>query len=406
MDSSFRKIPDHAFGTKPLLIIRDIEAVLHNYRLFKEKADATGSVCGVVLKADVHGLLMKDVAPALYGEGARHFFIEELIEGVELREILPGEDARIYAMAGLLDNEEKYFHGYDLIPCLNCLEQLRRWNGYWESRGKGRAVLHLDTHMNRLGLLDDEVEILSRNFEGLSANLEIPFYMSHFYDIKGTDPTNCFRQLDVLNKYLERLPPAPLSFACTDSVILLDNRIFNFQMIRPGIGLVGGAPNAGNPISPEARHTMEIYTRISQIKRVKKGRTIGYGGSYTTKRDTRMALAHIGYKDGYLRSLSELDSDSKGVYMVLGGYRTPLMGKISLGAATIDVTDVPDGVLERYKYAEVIGPNVDIKELADKAGCYEILAALGRPNKKAANYTLQEFENLSGTDPLDFGIRV
>ncbi len=67
------------------------------------------------------------------------------------------------------------------------------------------------------------------------------------------------------------------------------------------------------------------------------------------------------------------------------------MGKISLGATTVDVTDVPDHVLEKYKYVEVIGPNVDLKEVADKAGCYEILAALGRPNKKFADYTLKEF---------------
>ena len=42
-----------------------------------------------VLKGNVHGLGMKEVAPALYAEGARYFFIEELSEGIELREILP-----------------------------------------------------------------------------------------------------------------------------------------------------------------------------------------------------------------------------------------------------------------------------------------------------------------------------
>ncbi len=107
-----------------------------------------------------------------------------------------------------------------------------------------------------------------------------------------------------------------------------------------------------------------------------------------------MALAHIGYKDGYLRALSELDQAPKGAFMAIGGYKAPLIGKISLGATTIDITDVPDDVLDKSPYAEVVGPNVDLKELADKAGCYEILAALVRPNIKVANYTLQQFENL------------
>jgi alanine racemase len=118
---------------------------------------------------------------------------------------------------------------------------------------------------------------------------------------------------------------------------------------------------------------------------------VGYGGSYTTKRDTVMALAHIGYKDGYLRLLSEMDAAPKGVYMYIDGYRAPIIGKISSDSTTIDVTDIPEDVLLKAKYAEVVGPNVDIKYIADKSGCYEVMVALGRANKKISDYTLTEF---------------
>ncbi|NLA87374.1 MAG: hypothetical protein GX847_08900 [Clostridiales bacterium] len=391
---SFRIIPDEAFGLKPVVRIRDIGAVVHNYRLFKEKADRTGSVCGAVVKAEVHGLQMKDVAPALYEEGVRCFFVEELCEGIKLREILPYKDAKIFAMAGLLHGEEEYFAEFGITPCVNCLEQLRRWNLFCGEHGPAPVVIHLDTHMNRLGLLDDEVETLGRDFASLTSHLSVEFYMSHFYDIKGSDHTNCYCQYDILKRYLSLLPKRPVSFACTDSVILLDNSVFNLDIIRPGVGLVGGAPNARFPVSREAKHTIEIYAKISQIKTVAKGETVGYGGAYTTKRDTKLAIVHIGYKDGYLRLLSETDSQPKGVYMVIDRYRVPVIGKISLGITTVDVTDVPDCVLEKYKYAEVIGPNVDIKFLADVVGCYEILAAIGRPNEKFADYTLEEYNAL------------
>ena len=52
---TYRNIPDQAFGVKPIVRIRDIDAVVHNYLLFKEKADKTGSICAAVLKAEVHG---------------------------------------------------------------------------------------------------------------------------------------------------------------------------------------------------------------------------------------------------------------------------------------------------------------------------------------------------------------
>lgn len=379
--------------TRSIVRIRDIDAVVHNYKLFRNKADATGTLCAPVLKGDVHGLGMKDVAPRLYNEGARYFFIEELSEGIELRKILPQPDASIYAMAGLLKGEEGFFTQYEIIPCLNSIEQLKYWNDWCGLNGRGRAVIHLDTHMNRLGLLDDDVEQLSRNYPSLTSNLIVEFVMSHFFDIKGNDTKNCYMQLEVLKKYQQKLPPLRVSFACTDSVILLDNTVFNFDIIRPGIGLVGGAPNARSPISSEARHTLEIYAKFSQVKWVKKGQTIGYGGSYTAKNDLKMALVHIGYKDGYLRSLSETDGSPKGVSMFLAGHYLPIVGKISFGAATVDVTEVPEHLLQEYFYVEVVGPNVDVKHLADIGSCYEILAALGRSNPKIADYTLEEFNS-------------
>ena len=72
--TNFRIIPDKAFGFKPIVRIRDIDAVVHNYLLFKERADKTGSICAAVLKAEVYGLQMKYVAPELYNVGARYFF--------------------------------------------------------------------------------------------------------------------------------------------------------------------------------------------------------------------------------------------------------------------------------------------------------------------------------------------
>lgn len=396
MGTTFRYIPDQVFGIKPIVRIRDIDAVVHNFLLFKERADKTGSICAVVLKAEVHGLQIKDVATALYDAGARHFFVAELFEAINLRKIVPQKDAKIYTLAGILIKEEPYFKEYNITPCVNCLEQLERWNEFCQINGKCSVIIHLDTHMNRLGLLDDEVEILSKNYESYTSNLEVEFYMSHFYDIKGDDFTNCNRQISILGSYLAKLPKAPVTFACTDSVILLDNEKVNFDMIRIGIGLVGGAPNADHPISPDAKHTIEIYAKISQIKKIPKGQTVGYGGSYTTKRDTLMALVHIGYKDGYLRLLSELDNAPKGVYMFINGYPAPVVGKISLDATTIDVTDVPEDVLKNAKYAEVVGPNVDLRVLADKSGCYEIMVALGRENKKINDYTLRDFNQLFG----------
>ena len=175
MTLNFRVIPDEAFGSKAIIRIRDINAIVHNYNLFKAKADATGTLCTAVLKGDVYGLQIKDVAPALYKAGARHFFIEELSEGIELRDLLPVDDIHIYALGGLLHNEERYFEQHKIVPCLNSPEQLERWNSYCSENGKGSAIIHLDTHMNRLGFLDDDVKQLCENFDSLTSHVDIEF---------------------------------------------------------------------------------------------------------------------------------------------------------------------------------------------------------------------------------------
>lgn len=391
----FRYIPDEAFGIKQIVRIRDIDAVVHNYLLFKDKADKTHSKCGAVIKGEMYGALFSDVGPALYKAGCRDFYVDELFEGVKLRSFIPQNDAYIYTTGGIVYGEEEAMLRYNITPCLASLEQLERWNDYCRVNGRGNAVIYFDTHMYRFGLIDAEVEYLTEHFDTLTSDINVLFYLSHFYDIKDTDDIRCVEQYKLFMTFIEKLPKRPLSFSSTDAVILLDKK-YNMDMIRPGIGLVGGAPSADRPVSPDAKHVMEIYAKISVVKKVPKGETIGYGGAYTVKRDTVFAIVHIGYKDGYLRSYSETDKQHRGAYVYIGKYKCPLIGKVSMGVIMVDVTDIPESEMSRFKYAEIAGPNTDIKIIADICGCYEILHAMGRPNEKCADYTLTEFTEKFG----------
>jgi alanine racemase len=388
----YREVPLSAFGSRPILRIRDIDAVLSNYRLFRERAHSTGTRCAPVLKADVHGLGMADVAPALYAEGAREYFVEEAIEGAILRQHLSHRESTIYVMAGYLKGEEGLFASNSLIPCVNSISQLVRLRDSTKGQAPVKVAIYFDCDMNRIGFSRDETEELARDFRLLTGHLEVVMYMSHLYNIKGHDHRNCYRQREILIEYLKLLPRRDVSLACTDSVTLLPNKDFNFDLIRPGIGLVGGAPNARDVI-PGIKSAVEYYVKLSRSRIVGKGSTVGYGGAYTVNSDTKIAIAHLGYKDGYVRALSRLDSSpDRGAWMAIGGIRANVIGKISLGLTALDVTNVPDEVIEKLGYAEVLGPNVDMKQIADIGGCYEFLAALGRPNPKIQDFTLDTYK--------------
>ncbi|MBY0407459.1 MAG: alanine racemase, partial [Rickettsiales bacterium] len=98
---------------QPILTV-SLDAIRANYRLLKN-LHAKKSVAAVV-KADAYGLGMKAVAPALWAEGARVFFVATLSEGVDLRTLLP--DARIGVFNGVLKGEESTFRRKMLAPVL------------------------------------------------------------------------------------------------------------------------------------------------------------------------------------------------------------------------------------------------------------------------------------------------
>ncbi|MBV8803852.1 MAG: alanine racemase, partial [Sinobacteraceae bacterium] len=277
----YRQIPTAAFGTGTIIRIRDLDAVVSNYRVFADLVARTGTECAAVLKGDTYGVGSCWVAPLLYKAGARSFFVEDCTEAIALRRSLPMLDAHIYVMEGLLKGSEEEMYRSGLTPCVNCIEQLRRWSGYSQKSGTSLPVaIHLDSGMNRIGFSGRDVEELTQHFDEVAAGSEVVLYMSHLADIKGDDISVSNRQLERLNRMLEALPRRRVSLSCTDGVTLLPNAGYNFDVVRIGVGLIGGSPSAAAYV-PGLRPAVEMYVRLSQLRWVEKGDSIGYGGAFT-----------------------------------------------------------------------------------------------------------------------------
>lgn len=81
---------------------------------------------------------------------------------------------------------------------------------------------------------------------------------------------------------------------------------------------------------------MSLHSVIADIKDIEKGESLGYGRTFFTERDSRIALVPIGYNDGYCRTLS-----NKAV-VIVNGMSAPVTGRISMDWTIVDVTDLPD----------------------------------------------------------------
>lgn len=345
----------------------DINALIHNYRILVRQAYP--AKVAVVVKANAYGAGVDIVAPPLYRAGARVFFVAHANEAIELQSFLP-KDAVIAVLNDLQPGFAPMAADLGILPVLNSLDSILEWQNLCKKYNKKLpAAIQLDSGMNRLGLDSLEFEILADNLE-IFEYADIKFIMSHLACADEIDRKDNFDQLNRMKVMVERLPKVPISFANSGGLFL--GADFRFQLVRPGLALLGIDPmgEKGKFLRP----VVSLRGCVIQKRLVPEGAKIGYGGTYITKKPSRLATIAVGYADGWHRSLGNKSA------AYFNGVRLPIIGRISMDSMILDVTALPEHVLKRGDYVELIGKNQTIEDVARDAGTipYEILTSLGR----------------------------
>lgn len=357
---------DHAAA----ILTIDLRAIVANWKLLSDRV--APARCGAVVKADAYGLGAEHVVRALLRAGCREFFVALVDEGARLRDALRHEwpaNARVHVLHGPLPGAESVCLEYALVPVLNSLDQIERWQKLARHRGSGLpAAIQVDTGMARLGLPVAELERLFDRSDHLAGILPT-LVMSHLVSAEDpADPINA-SQLQRFNSLRTRLPLAKACLANSSGIFL--GNAFHFDLVRPGAALYGVAPTLGrpNPMQPVVR----VQARLLQWRDVGAGEAVGYNHAWRATKPSRIATVSIGYADGYLRSASNRS------YLRLHGAALPLVGRVSMDTVTIDVTDVAPDRLVPGALFDVIDDVQDINALAQQAGTnpYEILTSLG-----------------------------
>jgi alanine racemase len=339
----------------------DLAAIVANWRLLQARHRA-----GAVVKADAYGLGAIPVATALAAAGCDDFFVATPDEALALRAALP--DAAIVVLGGLFAGAEADYAAHGLIPALGSLAEIDAWSCL--SRQLNRALpafLHVDTGMSRTGLDARERAVLEQDHARL-AGIDLRCVMSHLISAEvPDDPANAV-QRDRFVSGCARLPRARRSLANSSGVFL--GAAFAFDLTRPGSALFGvnPTPGRGNPMRPVVRLT----ARVLAVRDIPAGTTVGYSGTWSAARDSRIATIGIGYADGWHRT----HSNAGAAYF--DGDPVPLVGRVSMDLTTFDVTDHP--AVRPGSWLELLGAHRSVDDAARDAGTigYEVLTALGR----------------------------
>ena len=247
--------------------------------------------------------------------------------------------------------------------------------------GKDAYVhIKLDTGMSRLGFLiqEESAEIIT----GITRlpGLIMEGMFTHFAKADETDKTFTNKQYEGYLWMKKRLEENGVTFQyyhCCNSAGIIDVKEANLDLVRAGISTYGLYPSEevekeNVPLKP----ALELVSHVAHVKWVDEGTPVSYGGTYITKRRTRIATIPVGYGDGYPRSLS-----NKG-YVLIHGKEAPILGRVCMDQFMVDVTEIED-----VAFGDVVtlvgeneGAHLPVEVLSDLSGRfnYEFVCDLGK----------------------------
>ena len=305
-DSSYTHGPPDSEAGGVLTI--DLSAIETNWKRLRSLA--TPAECGAVVKADGYGCGLEPVVAQLYHAGCTTFFVADLSEGKRARAIAP--EAIIYVLNGLPPGTGPVFAEHYLQPVIGSTSELAEWDTFCTGGWHGGFALHVDTGMNRLGVTIEEAAAIAPRLS--SANHGMTLLMSHLISAETPDNARNHDQLLGFREIRRLFRGIPSSLANSSGIFL--GRGALCDLVRPGVALFGLNPTPGkeNPM----RRVVELKARISIVRRIEIGQTVGYNATWTARRISRIAIIAAGYADGYFRSASG-DDNKHGGNVLVGG---------------------------------------------------------------------------------------
>ena len=246
-----------------------------------------------------------------------------------------------------------------------------------EAVRQGRRVychLAVETGMGRIGVEADESSVELVKEIAAMPNLVLEGIFTHFAKADQRDKIPTYEQIEKFNKYFELLHREGVDFwlrHSSNSAGILEIREANMDMVRAGISMYGLWPSRDVKHDIELRPALALKSHIVYIKEVPPGYEVGYGGSWRSRRESRIATIPVGYGDGYPRALS-----NRG-YVLIRGKRAPIAGRVCMDQMMVDITNIPDA--EDYDEVTLIGRDgeeeITVESLANIYGGfnYEIV---------------------------------
>ena len=312
----------------------DLDAIVHNFQAVGAKA---GVPVMAVVKADAYGHGSVPVAKAL--ESLCAFFgVSSVSEALELR--CAGIQKPILILGHTPVDAFGTVVRKDIRPTIFSMEDAVALSKEAQKQNKtARFHFAVDTGMSRIGFqaTQESADICAQIAK--LPNLEAEGLFSHFATADCDDLSQAKLQAQRFADFDSwlRNHGVAVKLRHLDNSAGIMNFDYHYEMVRSGIVTYGLYPSSEvDPALLDLQPAMSWYSHITHIKTLPAGRSISYGGTYTTTKDTVVATVPAGYADGYRRSLSGR------FYVEIHGKKAPILGRVCMDQMMVDVTDIPE----------------------------------------------------------------
>jgi alanine racemase len=304
----------------------DTGALRHNLQVIRRFAPESRVMA--VIKANAYGHGLVAVARAL--DAADAFAVARISEAVALREA--GVKTPILLLEGVFDGEQLAAAAAgDFELVIHTQEQIDLLRAA-PPRARFKVWLKLDSGMNRLGFKAEEFRAAHAALSKAPA-LKAPVNLiTHLAYADTPELPATAEQLMVFDTATRSLAGER---SLESSAALLCFPDSQADWVRPGLLLYGVSPFRGSSgMDHGVRPVMTLRSQIISVKNLIVGDRVGYSGEWTATRPTRLAIAAVGYGDGYPRSACS------GTPVLINSEHAALVGRVSMDMIAIDTTDL------------------------------------------------------------------
>lgn len=357
----------------------DLDAVRANYETIRRAVGEDTALVPMV-KADAYGVGAARVVRTLEPLGPWGYGVATAGEGAALRAL--GVERPILVAGPLPAGDVDAAARARLTASISSVDALDAWIAAAERLGGHPLDFHVDvdTGMGRSGFDWREAGAWAGAVDRRvreRGTVRWAGAFTHFHSADAGEGATVTEQWERFRGVLVQLPVPRdrLMVHAANSAGALRWPELEADAVRPGIFLYGGRPAPGLEGVPEPATVVRVRARVSHIRDVGAGSTVGYGATYRAGGAERWGTLAIGYGDGLPRALGNRGS------ALIRGRRVPIIGRVSMDLTTVRLDGVDGAAIDDV--ATLIGEDgaerITVDEVAEQAGTigYEVLVSVG-----------------------------